>query len=94
MSEHIAEASNLLDALRDLAARLPAEAEALTVTGVRRDGMWRVQGSIPIQRQPVFQGYETCGCLTNDAGIHRGQCPDYQTHIDGNGRRYWMRRTP
>lgn len=37
--------------------------------------------------------YEPCGCLVNDAGAHRGDCPDWETVRDPYGRAlYWVRR--
>lgn len=37
--------------------------------------------------------YEPCGCVSNDAGAHRGDCPAYRTIKDANGRALcWERR--
>lgn len=37
--------------------------------------------------------YEPCGCLTNDAGAHRGDCPAWRTVKDDSGRAlYWVPR--
>jgi hypothetical protein len=36
-----------------------------------------------------------CGCLINDAGAHRGDCPEYRTvekYVDGRLVRTWVRR--
>lgn len=36
--------------------------------------------------------YEPCGCLTNDDGAHRGDCPEFRTVKDASGRAlYWVR---
>lgn len=59
-----AEASNLLDAMRELLAGMPGDATALTITGVRRGGVWKVQGSVPVQR-----------CVCPVGGVHHGSCP-------------------
>lgn len=58
----VAEATSLLDAMRDLLAQMPSGAESLTITGVRRDGRWKVQGSVPACR---------CGV----GGVHHYNCP-------------------
>jgi hypothetical protein len=86
--EVIVEGQTLQSALAVLAERLEGM-DSISVTGVRRDGMWRVMGSIPLQRTRTT--YESCGCLTNDEGAHRGDCPDFVTRVGVNGR-YWTRR--
>lgn len=60
---------NLKDALTALAERLEGQ-EALTITGVRQGGVWRVQGSVPVQRPPAC---EPCGIA---GGGHRDWCPE------------------
>lgn len=37
------------------------------------------------------ESYRSCGCLTNGEGAHRGDCPEWETLEDRNGR-YWLRR--
>lgn len=37
--------------------------------------------------------YEPCGCVSNNAGAHRGDCPAYRTIKDASGRAlYWEPR--
>lgn len=37
--------------------------------------------------------YQPCGCLTNDADAHRGDCPEWRTVKDINNRPlHWVRR--
>lgn len=39
--------------------------------------------------------YQPCGCLTNNAGAHRGDCPDFERiDGDGHGGPHWAPRNP
>lgn len=87
----VVESDSLAVALTTLAGHL-RDGEAFSIRGRKRSGRhWTVEVpvTIPAQRQPVHQ---PCGCLTNDTGAHRGDCPDFVTRMDGDGVRYWTRR--
>lgn len=61
-------------------------------------GKWEVTATVhPVaDPEPIvprqFQGYEPCGCLVNDAGAHRSECPAFVTRLNGDGERYWTAR--
>lgn len=84
------ESDSLYVALTTMAGHLK-DSRSFTINAVRMGQDWTLraaavpQAAIPAQRQP-------CGCLTNDTGAHRGDCPDFVTRMDGNGIRYWWRR--
>lgn len=88
------ESDSLYVAMTTLAQQV-RHAESFSIHGRRADSAtWEVRATvdavaIPAQRQPVT--YEPCGCLANDQGAHRGDCPDFVTR-QGVGGRYWTRR--
>lgn len=90
------ESDSLYVALTTLAQEV-RETKGFTLKGERTGSVWTVRAEDLLARpEPImprqFQGYEPCGCLVNDAGAHRGECPAYVTRLDGNGARYWTPR--
>lgn len=65
MRSPIVEGATLKEALAKLAERYEGQ-DNLTVTGVRRAGRWRVQGSVQRAR---------CRCAVGQ--VHHGNCPDW-----------------
>ena len=53
-------------------------------------GKWEVTATPDPVADPApivprqFQGYEPCGCLVNDAGAHRGECPSWRRSRSGH----------
>lgn len=86
------ESDSLYVALTTLAQEV-RDGQGFTINGRRTGAAWEVRAAvtdahIPAQRQP----YEACGCLTDDEGAHRGDCPAYLTRLNADGQRYWTRR--
>lgn len=86
------ESDSLMVALTTLATEV-RDAATFHLAGTRTADGWRVRaaavGAIPAQR--LASPLESCGCLVNEQGAHRGDCPDFVTR-QGIGGRYWTRR--
>lgn len=86
------ESDSLYVALTTLAQEV-RDGQAFNISGQRHGSVWAVSARVPAQRPPSEVPYcQPCGCLTNDGGAHRGDCPDYVTRLSGDGARYWTRR--